>query len=147
MGDSVIEESAVERARAFASRVHADAVDKAGKPYIGHCERVAAKLASDDEKIVAMLHDVLEDTDTPEDELRAVFGDRIVESLRLLTRSADIAPAQYYARLKHDPVARAVKLADIHDNLDPARLSALDPQVASKLIAKYGDALQALAEV
>jgi len=73
-----------------------------------------------------------------------MFGDRIVDAVVLLTRTEQVEPAEYYARIRENPLALAVKLADIHDNLDPARLSRLDADTASRLLRKYGAALVAL---
>jgi hypothetical protein len=143
-GGTVTGNASVEQARELASRLHAAQVDKLGEPYIGHCERVAARLDDDDAKVVALLHDVLEDTGMPESELRATFGDRIVDAVVLLTRTEGIEPQAYYARIREAPLALSVKLADIHDNLDPARLSKLDAETASRLLRKYGASLLAL---
>lgn len=140
MTDSAI----VQQARELAGRVHAGQADKAGEPYLGHCERVAAKLDDDQAKAAAFLHDVLEDTDARESELREQFGDPIIDAVVLLTRRDDVEPVSYYAGIKSDPLALSVKLADIHDNLDPRRLSLLDRETRSWLMRKYGAALQAL---
>lgn len=136
--------ASVDQAREIATRLHAGQVDKLGEPYIGHCERVAARLHDDEAMTVALLHDVLEDTGMPESELRATFGDRIVDAVVLLTRTEQVEAQAYYARIRKDPLALSVKLADIHDNLDPDRLSRLDAETASRLLRKYGAALLAL---
>jgi len=73
----------LERAREIASRMHAGQVDKLGEPYVGHCERVAARLDNDEAKVVALLHDVLEDTGMPESDLRAIFGNRLTDAVVL----------------------------------------------------------------
>jgi (p)ppGpp synthase/HD superfamily hydrolase len=135
--------AAIDEARDIATRLHAGQLDKLGEPYVGHCERVAARL-HDDAKVVALLHDILEDTGMPESDLRAAFGHRIVDAVVLLTRAEQVEAQEYYAKIRKDPLARSVKLADIHDNLDPARLSKLDAKTASRLLRKYGAALVAL---
>ncbi|MBN1192411.1 MAG: hypothetical protein JXA36_01775, partial [Coriobacteriia bacterium] len=118
---------------------------KADVPYIEHALRVAARLDDEMAKTVAVLHDVLEDTATTEAQLLAVFPEGVVRAVRALTRRDDESFETYYERVRSDPVALAVKYADIHDNLDPVRLRLLDLDEASRLRRKYGEALVLLA--
>lgn len=134
----------LELAEHFAIRAHKGQVDKSGVAYAEHCRRVARKLTDERAKAVAWLHDVLEDTDASEDELRPKFGDGIVDAVVALTRREDEAADDYYARVRGNDLARQVKLADIHDNLDPLRLSVLDFQTAGRLVTKYSKALNAI---
>src|SRR5512136_1616351 len=120
----------LELAERVARHAHAGQVDKSGVAYVEHCRRVAAKLTGERPKIVAWLHDILEDSNASESDLRPQFGDAIVDAVVALTRRNGEAPHDYYARVRGNELARQVKLADIHDNLDPVRLSALDPQTA-----------------
>ena len=140
----MIDDSSVSSAQLLASNLHEGQVDKLGEPYINHCQRVAAKLTTPDQRVVALLHDALEDADTSESQLRAQFGDEVATAVVLLTRLLDVPPAVYYERICMNPLARAVKLADVHDNLDPKRLFRLDRGTTSRLLRKYGEALQAL---
>ena len=79
----------VQQACAIAQAAHAGQLDKSGKPYIGHIERVAARCRSDAAKCVAYLHDVLEDTDAlPEPEMRRIFGDQITDGGLPVTKRA-----------------------------------------------------------
>lgn len=134
----------VERAKALAYRVHAGQVDKAGRPYIEHVARVAAAVAGDPEaEAVAWLHDVLEDfgfparwaTDFPRDTRDSVIR---------LTRTSRESARDYYSLIATDPIALRVKLADIADNADEARLALLDAKTAGRLRRKYAKAREAL---
>ena len=140
-GDSAIVSIASRQAR----RWHAGQVDKSGVPYFEHCTRVARKLEDDKGRAVALLHDVLEDTDTTEQTLRVLFGGEIVDAVVALTRVDGQDPDEYYRRVRSNPLALRVKIADIHDNLEPSRLAALDEETRQRLMHKYGSALIALA--
>lgn len=135
----------VRDARAIAVAAHAGQFDLAGMPYIDHVERVALSVSSYSgyAETVALLHDVPEDA--PEFAyLLAAFPAHIQIAVHLLTRRPDTPDFLYYARIKANPLARAVKLADIHDNINPDRLAMLPKQVAERLAKKYSRALQEL---
>lgn len=134
-----------ERAIAFAGRALEGRVDKAGQPRWHHCMRVAASLHIDDERAVGALHDVIEDSGVSLLTLRDHFPERIVDAVLVLTRVDGQPPDLYYARIRANPLALAVKLADLYDNLDPRRLALLDPSTAQRLRRKYANALLALA--
>ena len=130
--------SALDIAKAIAVREHAGQTDKAGQPYIGHVSRVAARVSDDpDTETVAWLHDVVEDTGFSLSDLLAQFAPHIVEAVDAITRRAGEDPADYYARVRGNELARAVKLADIADNSDPSRLSVLDEATRERLERKY----------
>ena len=131
-------------AEALARAAHATQTDKSGEPYYEHLRRVAAKLEDDRARTVALLHDVLEDTPVTEDELRAQFPSEIVDAVAALTRRCDEPPDDYYLRVRANPLALRVKIADIHDNLDPSRLAELDEEKRRHFLNKYGHALVAL---
>jgi hypothetical protein len=135
----------VAAADALAEAAHEGQVDKAGEPYIDHPRRVAARLDTDDEKIVALLHDVLEDTAvTVTDLRRAGVTTEQFTALAFLTH-ADHQPYDDYIRdITKVPLACRVKIADIADNADPARLDRLDPATAWRLSMKYARALSIL---
>lgn len=129
------------RAEALATSAHHGQTDKAGKPYIEHPRRVAAKLESSEAKTVAWLHDVLEDTDISEAELREGFPDDVVDAVVALTKRPGQPTAEYYAQVRTRPLARQVKHADIHDNLDPLRMALLDEATFERFATKYGKAI------
>ena len=95
--------------------------------------------------VAGWLHDVLEDTPITAQELfEAGVMPQIVEVVQLLTRTPDISPDEYYARIRRSPVARRVKLADIDDNTARWRLRRLDYDMQLRLVEKYRYARQAL---
>ncbi|RFA09019.1 hypothetical protein B7R54_07125 [Subtercola boreus] len=131
----------VAAARAIATIAHHDQVDKLGAAYIEHPGRVAAQLSDPTEVAAAWLHDVIEDTEiTAENLLAAGIPAAVVEAVVLLTRTDDVSPADYYAAIRRNPTALAVKLADINDNTAPWRVEQLDPETQSRLAAKYARA-------
>ncbi len=88
------------------------------EPFILHPLRVMLQVNSDVARIIAVLHDVLEDTDCTEDDLRrAGYSERVIEALDHLTRRDGEAYAAYIERIDEDALARQVKLADLADNL------------------------------
>lgn len=138
----------VDRAKALAHRAHAGQVDRAGRPYIEHVARVAAAVSDDPEaETVAWLHDVLEDCDAQSGmEIHTQFPARVRYAVALLTRCDDYSCDTYYDGIRCSPLALRVKLADVADNSDEARLALLPPDVADRLRNKYRKALAALKE-
>lgn len=135
-----------ERAKELAHRAHAGQVDKAGRPYIEHVARVAAAVADDPEaEAVAWLHDVLEDCGAEfRNELLNIRPDRIFWAVHHLTRWPGKSAGYYYARVRTDPLALRVKLADIADNANEERLALLDGKTADRLRRKYAKAIKSL---
>ena len=137
-------ETLVQRAAAIARKAHANQVDKSGKPYIGHIERVAARVDSDEAKCVALLHDVLEDTDIlPEPEMRRIFGDAITDGVLSVTRGEDESYEAFVRRAGENPLGRQVKLADLIDNSNLSRLDKIAMTDVQRQ-RKYNDALMYL---
>lgn len=137
----------VATARRIAVRYHRDQFDKIGAPYIDHVERVAARVAEHGEAYVAvaLLHDVLEDTDaTVVTLIEAGITAEVIEAVALLTKTPGEPNIDYYARLRDNELARVVKLADIADNTDPIRMAALAPDTKHRLTTKYAKAVAAL---
>lgn len=131
----------VQRAKELAYRAHAGQVDKAGRPYIEHVARVAASVSDDPAaEAVAWLHDVLEDAPEFESEMDASdFPMFVCCPVNLLTRTYSNGE-DYYGRIRRDPLALRVKLADIADNSDESRLALLDEKTAARLRRKYAKA-------
>jgi len=135
----------LEIAIALAGTVHRGQTDKAGQPYILHVLSVMLRVrrAGHPEwlQIAAVLHDTLEDTTLTLDEIRRTFGEPCASVVETVTRRPDEPYATYIARIKQDPAARAVKLADLQDNLDPTR-----PVFAGckRLLTRYLEALGTL---
>lgn len=134
----------VERARALAIEAHAGQQDKAGRPYIEHVARVAGAIKDDPiAQATAWLHDVVEDCAEHASRV-GDFPAPIQRAVQLMSRNSAPDADTYYARIAADPVALKVKLADIADNADEARLTALDAATAERLRSKYRHALAAL---
>lgn len=129
----------------IARTAHQGQSDQLGQPYIEHPRRVARRMDTEDEKAVAWLHDVLEDSDlTPEDLVQAGVPADIVDDVVRLTRIRGRSDAAYYAEIRAHPRALKVKLGDIADNTDPRRLLQLPAQTMVRLMAKYARALDDL---
>lgn len=117
--------STLERAIEIAVDAHRGQVDKAGAPYILHPLRVMFSLRRDDERITAVLHDVVEDSAWSLEALVAEgFGDEIVQALAALTKQPGEDRISAAHRAAANPLARAVKLADNADNADLSRIAA-----------------------
>ena len=123
---------------------HKDQVDKSGMPYVFHPFHVAEQMKDEATTIVALLHDVVEDTDyTLEDIAAEGFGKDILEAVSLMTHEDDVPYLDYVAKLKDNPIARAVKLADLAHNSDPSRLGEIDEETKQRL-EKYKKAIELL---
>lgn len=128
----------------LATDAHAGQIDKGGQPYILHPLRIMLAMKTDEERIVAVLHDVVEDTAVSADDLYWVHGFKmdIVKPVCLLTRTKGENYFDYIERLSVNPIARAVKIADLRDNLCPTR--ALTGSKAETREQKYRLALYKL---
>lgn len=114
----------LERAIAIAAHAHAGQVDKAGQPYILHPLKVMLRLNGNHERIVAVLHDVVEDTKvTLEDLRRAGFSEFVLEAVDALTKRSGETRIIAAGRAAMNGVARVVKLADNAENMDLSRIS------------------------
>lgn len=142
----LLDRGVVERAEALATAAHEGQLDKAGHPYIEHVGRVAGSIAPDNHiaRAVAWLHDVVEDTDIPLSAIAVLFGEEIAAAVDALSRRNHEPGPDYYARVRSNPLARLVKVADIADNENPARLAQLDDVTRQRLEAKYAQAREAI---
>lgn len=131
----------LERAIAIAEQQHAGQVDKAGRPYIEHPKRVMKAMGNDADRIVAILHDAIEDTDLTLDQLAAEgFPDYVLEALDSVTRRDGETYEAFVARAARNTIGRRVKYADLQDNADLTRIAA---PTAADLVrtAKYERAM------
>ena len=130
----------------LAYRAHEGQKDRSGLPYILHPIHLAEQMTTEDSCVVAMLHDVLEDTDMTEEDLREDgFTERQIEAVKLLTRTEEEDYFEYVRRIRENDLACAVKLADLAHNMDRTRL----PEYSEKDEAryeKYQKAVQILTE-
>ena len=118
--------------------------DKAGTSYFQHPMRVAMNCDKDEEKIVALLHDTIEDTDvTPEWLKQQGFSEEIVEAILSVTRNPGEDYQEFVARAKKNPIGRIVKIHDLEDNLNVIRLKEITPEMTDR-INKYLKALDFL---
>ena len=125
----------LERAIEIALEAHSGQLDKSGCEYIGHPLRVMAAGNTIEEKIVGVLHDVVEDSEWTFEMLVAEgFSAEIVEALRCLTRLSETEPYdKFIARVKSNPLAVAVKLNDLTDNMDIRRLPYISDKEVKRL--------------
>lgn len=135
-------------AKGIAFIAHRGRLDRSGAPYIDHPGRIAERFDPVTETVeaaAAWLHDVLEDSPITAQELfEAGVLPKIIEVVRLLTRTPEVSDDEYYARIRRNPVARRVKLADIDDNTARWRLRRLEYETQLHLVEKYRVARQAL---
>lgn len=111
------------KALLIAYDAHRGQLDKSGLPYIFHPYHVAEQMDDEASTCVALLHDVVEDTEVTLDELAEEFPPEIVEAVRLLTHDPSVEYADYVRSIRGNSLARKVKLADIAHNSDETRLS------------------------
>lgn len=102
--------------------IHKDQVDKGGAPYYMHPITVALNMETEEQKIVALLHDVVEDSETTLEDLKAMgFSDRIIDAIDRVTKKGE-SYGIYLKKIKENDLARAVKLGDLEHNSDLTRL-------------------------
>ena len=111
------------KALKLAFEAHKDQLDKSGLPYVFHPFHLAEQMPDEDSTVAALLHDVAEDTDYTVEDLREMgFPPQVCDALVLLTHDPAVPYMDYVANLKNDPIARAVKLADLRHNSDMSRM-------------------------
>lgn len=132
----------------IAAKAFKDKLDKSGEPYILHCLRVMNKQKTITRQIVAVLHDLVEDTNWDYEDLRQKgFGDAIIIPLRLLTHDPTVKTyEEYIADISTNDDARAIKLADLEDNSLITRLKGLTKADFAR-IEKYHKAYVYLSKV
>lgn len=110
-------------AKDIATQAHAGQVDRSGVPYINHPKKVASLVKTDEEKTVAWLHDVVEDTDITLNDLKAKgFADSIIEAISFMTHDSNVDYFDYVRNIKKNKLALAVKKADLTHNMDISRI-------------------------
>lgn len=127
--------STLERAIQIATEAHKGQFDKAGREYIGHPIRVMEMGKTEDEKIVGVLHDVIEDTDWTFERLEAEgFSQEVINALRCVTKTSENENYDdFIDRVKKNPLAAAVKINDLTDNMDIRRLPYLSDKDVKRL--------------
>lgn len=132
-----------EKAMRIAYQAHHGQVDKSGVPYIFHPIHLAEQMKTEEECIVALLHDVVEDTNITFEQLEKEFSPKVIEALKLLTHDDSVEYMEYVRRLKHNPIAKKVKLADLWHNYDDTRLRKITPKDLERR-EKYREAIRNL---
>lgn len=125
---------------------HKAQLDKSGMPYVFHPFHLAEQMKDENTTIVALLHDVIEDTDYTFNDLIAMgFDGAIIEAIKLMTHEEGVPYMDYVEKIKSNPIAREVKLADLKHNSDLSRLDA--PTEKDKMrVEKYRKAIVLLEE-
>ena len=112
-----------------------DKEDLGGSPYLEHLEAVAKSMTTKEETIVALLHDILEDTNCTEEELVSIgCDDKIMNAIKSITRRPDEANySEYIIRVSENEIAKTVKIADLEHNMDIRRLKKFGDREAKRL--------------
>lgn len=132
------------RAINIAYKAHEGQLDRSGIPYIFHPMHIAEQMTTEETCIVAILHDVVEDTDVTLDELKeAGFSENVINAINLLTHRDEVPYLDYVRALKDDPIASVVKLADLNHNSDRTRLTVITKKDEQRFI-KYQKAKEIL---
>ncbi|WP_206098672.1 HD domain-containing protein [Paenibacillus silvae] len=134
----------IELAISIALEAHKGQLDKGGNPYILHPLAVMNRVETIEEKIVAVLHDVIEDTEVTIEQLRELgFSEEIVKAIGLLTRSEEDSYEQFIEKTTTNRIARNVKIADIQENMNLSRIKNPTEQDYNRL-EKYKKAMERL---
>jgi (p)ppGpp synthase/HD superfamily hydrolase len=105
---------------------HKDQLDKSGLPYVFHPFHLADQMNDENTTIVALLHDIVEDTDYTLKDLREMgFNEEVLGAIELMTHGDDVPYMDYVAKIKENPIAKKVKLADLRHNSDITRLDTI----------------------
>ena len=123
---------------------HKEQVDKSGLPYVFHPFHLAEQMQTEETTVVALLHDVVEDTAVTLQMLAEKgFGQEVIDAVALMTHEDGVDYMDYVRAIKENPIAKAVKLADLRHNSDITRLDVVDEK-ALKRREKYAEAIALL---
>ncbi len=128
-------------------QAHEGQFDKAGVPYIYHPYHIAEQMENEYTVCAALLHDTVEDTFVTLNDLSGIFPSEIVRAVGLLTHEDHVPYIEYIRRIKSDPIAKAVKIADLRHNSDQTRFAGVKNVNENKLRQlreKYKNALELL---
>lgn len=134
------------KAMQIAYTAHHGQVDKGGLPYIFHPYHLAEQMDDEISCCAALLHDVVEDTDVTMEELAAEFPEEVIAVLKLLTHPKTVPYYDYVRKVKANPTAVRIKLADIAHNSDQSRCPNLTPEQLAYFRGKYETAKAILTE-
>ena len=136
----------LDKAYFLSSKYHQNQFDKAGKPYFEHPKFVSSLVASTDEKIVALLHDILEDTNIDFNILKENFSNEIIEAILTMTHNENDSYFEYIDKISKNKLARNVKIADLTHNSDLSRLKNITNKDLER-VEKYNKALSILKNI
>ena len=140
----IVTPSILEKAIKIATTAHAGQTDKGGNPYISHPMRLMENVESVEEKIVAVLHDVVEDTEVSFADLEKEGIPQVcIDALLLLTHDKDVPYMDYVKSISSNEIATSVKIADLKDNSDLSRLESITEKDIAR-VEKYSKALSIL---
>lgn len=123
---------------------HKNQTDKSGMPYVFHPFHLAEQMDDEYSTCVALLHDVVEDSDiTLNDLIEQGFPQEVTDAIALMTHDKSVPYLEYVAEIRWNPIARKVKLADLHHNSDLSRLDVVDDK-AMERVEKYHKAIRIL---
>lgn len=126
--------------------VHKEQIDKSGLPYVFHPFHLAEQMTDEATTVVALLHDVVEDSDRTLDDLKEMgFSQEVLDAIALMTHDPDVPYMDYVAQIKPNSIARAVKLADLRHNSDMSRLDTVTSRDRTRA-KKYAKAIALLEE-
>ena len=132
------------RALRLAYEAHKGQYDKSGVPYVFHPLHLAEQMEDEESIVAALLHDVVEDTAYSLADLRAMgFPEKALEAVALLTHDPTEPYLSYVARVKENPIARRVKLADLRHNSDLSRIETVTERDLER-VEKYAAAIRLL---
>lgn len=136
------------KALRIAYDAHAGQLDKCGAPYIAHPLHVAEQMDDEASTCVALLHDVVEDSDVTLDDLARDFPPEVVEGVRLMTHEPGVDYLDYVRAIKENSLAKKVKLADLAHNSDETRFAgcSVAPEELDRRRRKYAAAREILLE-
>lgn len=123
---------------------HKNQTDKSGMPYVYHPFHLAEQMDDEYTTCVALLHDVVEDSDLSLDDLiEEGFPKEVTDAISLMTHDESVPYLDYVAEIKKNPIARKVKLADLRHNSDLSRLNIVDDRALER-VEKYQKAIRIL---
>lgn len=126
---------------------HRNQLDKSGMPYVFHPFHLAEQMDTEESTTVALLHDVVEDTDYTLEDLKAMgFPNNVIDALALMTHDPRVPYMEYVKAISENPLATKVKLADLRHNSDLSRLDSVDEKALSR-VKKYAAAIELLESV
>ena len=126
---------------------HSHQVDKSGMPYVFHPFHLAEQMDTEESTILALLHDIVEDTDfTLEDLAEMGYPSTVIDALALMTHDPSVPYMDYVKQISANALATKVKLADLRHNSDLSRLDVIDSKALAR-VEKYAAAIQLLESV